>query len=245
MADKEKNNSGESFFQKFFSRLFKSSDPEAEKKRQLKNIAKDLSKCKYKFLKTNSNEVTGQLAKYFYDIYKAIAPAQAIIRNITNPNALKNAVILFVMEGKQQELYDKLSEEYILAQAEKVPFNELEEEIKRNLATLSSEFDSDKIAKINDIYIKMEAFKTFCNFDYFFLLKKFDSSLRESSFNSVPKFENIRGEYIIEDLKDFLDIVNTMPLEGNWQLVMKIFKEYRGVEPIAGRTWNTILSRLK
>jgi hypothetical protein len=41
----------------------------------------------------------------------------------------------------------------------------------------------------------------FVNFDYYFLLKKFDSGIPERTFSYVPKFETIRGEYVLEDLK--------------------------------------------
>ena len=42
-------NSGLSFFQKFISSIFGGNDPEAEKNRQLKIIAKNLSRSGYKF----------------------------------------------------------------------------------------------------------------------------------------------------------------------------------------------------
>ena len=43
------SNSKGNFFTKLFSSLFSSNDPEANKKKKLKAIAKDLSKTKYHF----------------------------------------------------------------------------------------------------------------------------------------------------------------------------------------------------
>ena len=245
MADKKNHSEGGSFFSRLFSKFLKNSDPEAEKKRLLKNIAKDASKSKYKFIKPSSQEVTPQLAKFLYDIYKTIAPAQAMVRGIQNPNALKNAVISSGMTESQRELYEQLAEENIEEMSTKISFSDLDEQIKNALQQFSNEFDSERIAALNDTYKKMEMFKTFCDFDYFFVLKKFDSSLRESTFSTPPKFETIRGNYIIDDLKDFLDIVNSMPLDGSWANVLKVFKDFRGIEPVAPKNWNKIISTLR
>lgn len=75
--------SEETFFSKLFSSLFQSSDPEAKKKKKLRAIAKDLSKTKYHFYK--NDEVLPQMAKLFYEIYKAVFPAQVMFNSIENP----------------------------------------------------------------------------------------------------------------------------------------------------------------
>ena len=201
------NNNEENFFQKLISLIFGNTDPEAEKKRLLKAIAKDLSHSKYnKFYKFSSDEALPQLAKFFYDIYKIIAPAQAMIQGITNPNAIKNAVINFALSEKQHELASQLTEEAILEQSQKLPLNQLTEHVKSNLSNFITDFDTEKIQTIDRLYTKIEAFKAFCEFDYFFLLKKFDSGLRERDFNYIPRFDIIRAEYISDDLQDFLEI---------------------------------------
>ncbi|MGP1587323.1 MAG: hypothetical protein ACTTHG_03160 [Treponemataceae bacterium] len=241
----KKISKGENFFSKLIAKLFKSNDPEAEKKRQLKIIAKEIARSKYKFIKPASSEVTPQFAKFFYDIYKNIAPAQAIIRGIQNPNAIKNRIMIVAMTPKQIDLFEKISEDYILEQAESVPFEKLAEETKNNLETFSREFDSEKIQEVDKAYNQIEIFKSFCTYDFFFLLKKFDSSMQESTFSVTPKFDTIRGEYVVEDIKDFIDILYCLPVEADWAFVMKIFKELKGVEPVALNTWNKILSRLK
>ena len=239
------NKGNESFFARLFSKLLKSSDPDVEKKRLLKNIAKETNHNKYKFIKTSSLEITPQFGKFFYDIYKAIAPAQSIVRNIQNPNQFKNAVFIMGMSAEQQKIYERLSEENIMQEAAQKPFNEFEESIKQDLQAFTNEFDSDKINKLNDIYRKLEMFKVFCEYDYYFLLKKFDSSIKEASFNVPPRFDNIRGEYIVNEIQDFYDILYSMQLDGDWSGVLKVFKELRGVEPVAIKTWNKVLAILR
>ena len=82
------------FLSNIFSSLFGGNDPEAQRKRVLKGIAKNLSKTKHSFFKFSSHEAEPALAKFFYDIYKAISNAQVIFQeegiNLTSCCSLKN-----------------------------------------------------------------------------------------------------------------------------------------------------------
>ena len=83
---KNSNSAGGNFFTNLFSSIFKSANPEIEKKRRLKAIVKSFSKTKYhSFYKPSTYEVQPQFAKLFYDLYKICAPAQAVFK--ANPNA--------------------------------------------------------------------------------------------------------------------------------------------------------------
>ena len=242
---KDKINTEENFFQRLISMFLGNSDPEAEKKRLLKATAKELSHSKYKFYKYSSDEALPQLAKFFYDIYKIIAPAQAMIQGIQNPNAIKNAVINHALTENQHELASKLTEESILEQAKTVPINQLSEQIKTNLSTFITDFDTEKIQQIDKLYSKIAAFKEFCSFDYFFLLKKFDSGLKERDFNYIPKFDTIRAEYISDDLIDFTEVAWALPFTEDWTPVMQLFKSLKGVEPVQAVAWNKLMIRLR
>ena len=98
-----------SFFQKLFSSLFSGNDPEAEKNRQLKQIAKNHSRSGYKFYKPGSDQVLPQFGKFFYDIYKIISPAQIFFQNQQNPNFYKNLVIDYSLTESQKKLSEKFS----------------------------------------------------------------------------------------------------------------------------------------
>ena len=112
------SNSKGNFFTKLFSSLFSSNDPEANKKKKLKAIAKDLSKTKYHFYK--NDEVLPNMAKLFYEIYKAIAPSKALFNSIENPNALKYMVVNNALSDEQHQIADSLSKESILAKAQTI-----------------------------------------------------------------------------------------------------------------------------
>ena len=113
----------QSFFAKLFSSLFKSDDPDAEKKRRIKQIAKSLAKAKYHFYK--NDEVLPSLAKLLYDIYKAVFPAKAMFMAQENPNRLKALAVNYSLNEKEHQLVDSLSEESIKEAAQHAPIDQL------------------------------------------------------------------------------------------------------------------------
>ena len=62
-------------------------------------------------------------AKFFYDIYKAIAPAQVLFQN-ANTNTFKNVVIRYMMDEKSTQLLDELDENVIRQQASTMSIKE-------------------------------------------------------------------------------------------------------------------------
>jgi hypothetical protein len=75
--------------------------------------------------------------------------------------------------------------------------------VNEQLAKFNSDFTNEKIVKTDMLYTKLMLFKNFVSYDFYFLLKQFDSSLRERNFNAVPKFQAIGGSYVVEDIKNF------------------------------------------
>ena len=233
-----------SFFQKLFASIFGSDDPEAEKRRQLKNIEKNLSRTGYKFYRSGADQVLPAFAKFFYDVYKIISSSQIFFQGQPNPNFYKNMVMEYSLSENQKKLSETFTEESIVEVSKNMPFNTLQLQLKQNLEAFLGEFDADKIAKIDALYTKLLSFKTFCLYDFYFLLKKFDKTLREGEFNRSPKFEAIEGAYISEDLKNFAEILYSLPLDEDWNDLMQMFKTSRGTEPVKPGQWNKVVQRL-
>ena len=232
----------ENFIQQLFSSLFSGSGPDAEKKKQLRAIAKRLNKSKYKYYKTSSNEVLPTFAKLFYDIYKVISSSQILFRNINNPNLYKLWIMDFCMTESQRDLANHFTEEYITELSKQMPVAQIKETIKKEWGVFSSEFDANKIQTIDDIYNLFLLFVDFCNFDYYFLLKKFSSKLREQDFSVVPTFETIRAEYIIEDIKEFISIAWLLSFNAqDWTKVFEIIKNNKNVIPVQQNIWNKLI----
>ncbi|QTQ15691.1 DUF5312 family protein [Treponema parvum] len=232
------------FIQKIIDSIFGIGDPEVLKKKQLKSIAKDLSKSHFNFYKFSSDEVLPSLAKFFYQIYKIISPAQTLIQSMNNPAAIKNSIVMSALSEDQLALSQELSEPAIREKTKSVPVSQLSEQIHQQIDQFVSSFDMEKITKIDLLYASFQRFQAFCTYDYFFLLKKFCPTLKEHDFTVQPHFESINSKYVKEDIKDFVSVALVLEKDEDWSSLFSFFKDSRGTEPLPMRSWTQILSRL-
>ena len=229
-----------------FSSLFGSGDADADKKRQLKSIAKRLSKSRFKnFYKFSGNEILPPLGKTFYEIYKAIYPVQVMFNTIQNQNLLKHLVIDFALPEDIKKLEETLNEESIKALAKEIPIENLSKQATERLSQFSDYFTLEKITEIDYLYKQFMALRTVASFDYYFLLKKFDKTIREGDFTNPPHFEKINAEYVSNELKDFIESVWEIPFDAEWTNLFKLLKNFKGTEPIQIGLWRKIVARLQ
>ncbi len=243
----QKQEEKQSFFQSLFSNLFKSSNPEAEKKRKLKAIAKSFSKTKYhSFYRASTIEVLPPFAKLFYDIYKFVAPAQAIFKANQNPNLYKAQVINFSLSEKQVGLLEHFDQQKIMELARTVPIQQLSAKLDEEFSIFSAEFDNERMNRTENLYKAFSALQDFCCFDYYVLLKKFTNAIQEYNFNTVPNFEKINGEYITDDLKDFCAAAYAITDENLfWNELFAFFKATQSTETITLGNWKKIVAKMK
>lgn len=235
----------ESFFHKLLDSLIGGKDADAAKKKQLKNIAKVLSKTRFKFYKAGSDQALPLMGKFFFDLYKALSNCQTLFNSQPNPAYYKDVCINFGLSDAQKALIEELSDETIVDNSKKMPFDQLKAKVKADISAFSGEFDQSKIQRIDGLYNLLLIFKSFCTFDYYFILKKFDSSIRENEFNKAPKFNPIDASYIAEDLKDFLTVLYSIPIGADWTDLLQLLKAMRGgTEPIKANQLSKILARL-
>ncbi len=211
-----------------------------EKKRLLKDIRKELKRTG-KFFKTGGNMAQPQMARFFYDLYKVLGPVYTLFSPYISSDLLKVSFIQMGMKEEDLLLDERLSETAIRERAKTTDLKILREEIKRDLVQLFSLFDSNRIRLINALYNYFLSFMDFAGYDYYFFLKKFDSSLPEGDYVYSPRFEAINGEYVLEDLKDFLTVLEPIDSKTNWGVIFEIMKKYRDMELLPASTWKKLL----
>lgn len=212
-------------------------DPDSEKKKLLRAIAKDLQRSRYKFYKPKGGEAMPGLAKFFYEIYKITAPAQVLLGNAAASGALRAFVIESYLGKDQRELSERLAEGAILELAKTLSVRDVQESVKRDLNAFISVFDGETSKQIDAAYNTLLAFVNFVNFDYYFLLKKFDSSIPERGFSYHPKFEAINGEYVADDVQDFLEVFGALDFTTDWKRIFDALKEYRKADVVQYEAW--------
>ena len=237
----------ESFFQSLLSSLFKSSNPEAEKKRRLKNLAKTISKSKYhNFYNPTKGEMTSAFGKLIFDLYKVTSPAQTFFRNTQNPAIFKRQIINYVLSENQIALLDQLDEQKILELARTVPFAKLQQDVEHKLQVFTNDFNETRATKADSLEKAFSLFQDFCEFDYYMILKKFDSSYQEFSFNALPRLDKVNAEYIVDDLKDFLAVAYSITDDSiDWSVLFDMLKETQSRELVSAGNWKKIIARIK
>jgi hypothetical protein len=222
-------------------------DLESGKKRLLKQMVKDLAKNKYsKFYKAKEEEATPIFAKFFYEVYKIVSPAQVFMQNAAKSTQLKQVTIESFMDEKLKNLQNRISQESITERSASTSTKDLAKQLKNELITLIAGFDSPLIKNVEDCYNLIIAFHQFISFDYFFLLKKFDANLSERNFTYQPRFETIRAEYISDDIKDFLEVALVVDPDQDWKTAFAVMKNYKGdIDVVNLNQWNKLMVLLK
>lgn len=235
-ASKDDNGFVELFFKLFFGR----DDPEREKRRLIKQIGKELQHQKYRFYKPKGEQALPGLAKFFYEIYKTTANSSLILQGADKSQALKSICIETFLSETQLKILERISDESIRERSKTTDPKTLSGELKDELVQLFAGFDSQKVGTINETFALVNRFLRFISFDYYFVLKKFDSSLQERNFAMTPKFEAINAEYILDDIKDFQELGMGIDKTDNWDQVFDVLKRYKSLDPVDRNDWHKL-----
>ncbi|MDR0877484.1 MAG: DUF5312 family protein [Treponema sp.] len=234
------------FLDKLFSLFGGGNDPEAGKKRQIKQLVKNLSGNKYsRFYRPKTEEIDGSLGKFFFDVYKVISSAQVFMQNAAKSAQLKQFTAEAFLDKNLLEVRSRLSPESIEERAKTADVKALAKSIKDDLNTLSAAFDTNRIGTIDRCYNLILALSQFVAFDFFFLLKKFDANITERNFTYQPRFAAIRGEYLLDEIKDFIDVSFAVDPDQDWKNALRALKSYKGMDVVVYEQWIKLLNLLR
>ncbi|PIE98269.1 MAG: hypothetical protein CR988_04025 [Treponema sp.] len=237
--------SSDNFFLRIFGSLFASNDPKAIKIRNLKRIAKDISRSRFgKWYKPSTKDLTPQCAKFFFEIYKTLGPAQALLAGMSSSNAIKSIIVEHNLTDEQKKIIERLSAEKIKEKSESTPPNALAGEINQNLKLLYRSFSATQNGKINTTFEHLDVFINFVLFDYYYLLKKFDFNFQEGNFKYSPNFKNAIGAHLSETLKDFATVFAVFPFDANWNDIFTIIYKYKNIKSVNPTAWKKLYSTL-
>jgi hypothetical protein len=235
----------EGLLHQVFSFLLESTDPEREKKRLLKDIARTLKRSKPRRYNPKTESVEPALARLFFEFYRTLGPAQRLLSHADSSKLLKNILIEKFYNREQLALKERLSEESLKQRVTESSPQQLDAEVTEELKAFFAFFDGAVTQEINSTYHDLTALIDLANFDYYFLLKKFDSRLQEGVFDFSPHFEAINALYVEEELKEFLDLFAALDPAADYPRLLSILTEYRGVEMIQAAHWKRLLHLIR
>lgn len=232
----------------FLSRLLRSffsrNSPEYIKKKKLKRIARNISRTKFSKWYKNK-ELTPECAFFFFEIYKTVGPARALLENANSSNVLKFLTIETGLSNEQLKLLQSLTESAILSEQNQTDFESLELKTQQRLSRFIASFDDVQKERANQLYHQVRGFVSLSLFDYYYFLKQFDGNLKELNFINKPNFKKINAIAVLDQLHDFLEVLMNLPLDSNWQEVFKIIEKYKGIKPVNFGEWKKTYDRLR
>jgi hypothetical protein len=180
-------------------------------------------------------------------MYKIVSPAQVFLQNAAKSDQLKQISVEFFMDKKHLALQAKISKESIEGRAKAgTQTNALAKQVREELNQYIAGFDGERVKAIDDCYNLIMSFTKFVNFDFFFLLKKFDAALSERNFSYQPHFEPIRAEYVSDAVKDFLELIYALDPDQDWKTALELLKKYKGdMDVVSPAHWAKLLSYLR
>lgn len=220
-------------------------DSDAKNKKIIKDIKKGLKKNS-KFYNIKKDEATVHLAQFFYNLYSTVGPFADMLSSIETSKEFKRMIVEYYMSEKQLKSGERLTVEAInkrLSTSKNVKLSA--SQVQKEIISLVSSFSSELTNQINKTFSIMLIFKEIACFNYYFLLKKFDSRLPNYDFVYKPVFSDISVSYVGEDLKDFLEVLAIFDSSSNWKNIFSILSQYRSNMSIDMRGWNKIIKSIQ
>ena len=178
-------------------------------------------------------------------MYKAVSPAQTLFKNTQNPAIFKRQLINYTLSDNQLALFEQLDEQKILEMARNLPLQQLQQEVEQKLQAFTNEFDENKTLKAENLFKAFSVFQDFCSFDFYLIIKKYDASYQEYSFNALPKLDKVNAEYIVDDLKDFVSIAYAITDSSiDWAPLFDMLKETQSRELVSFANWKKIVAKI-
>jgi hypothetical protein len=237
-----------SFFNWLISLITGRKDVERVRRRALKRMGKVLAANTYgNFYRVKTEEVTADLAQFFYGVYQVIAPAQVFMQNAVQSTRLRMITIHTFLDKAQRDILERFSPENIELRARETGPGDLARQMQEEFDRLVDAFDTGRKNAINECYRRIISMARLVTYDFYFLLRKFDKQLIEHSPGGKSHFDAIPGKTVVNDIQDFLELSGDLDLdtEQDWGTVLRVLKEFRGTDAVNPKLWNTLLADLR
>ena len=200
-------------------------------------IGTALKRMNQKYYNPRNREILPGLAQLLFGFYKILGPAKPLINRVESSKVLREILIEESLSEEQKNLRNSLAVEVIRQRAERTDPQSLAAEIKEELTRFLASFSSEKIVAVNGNNNQLAIFIEVIHFDYYMVLKRFDTGMAENNFAYKPRFEAIGAEQMLDELKDFNDLLLGIDKDTHWDLVFGALKKYRKAEIIPRSAW--------
>jgi hypothetical protein len=231
--------------EKFFSLLFGDGES-AHKGRMMKGVVRDIKGSRFRnFYMIIGCKATPYLAAYFFDLYKDCARLQIKIRNADGTAKLKNTVLYHFLDKEALNIIKELDDEYLDEIFKLNGKKPLMKHLEKQTGELHKKLNKTWRVNVDRCYKTICSFIWFINFDYYALLKNFNMKLAEYSFHENPHFGKINARRIVENIKDFLSVVEGMDAGSGLETAFTVLKKFSPAADISAEYWKRVMGQLQ
>jgi hypothetical protein len=213
--------------------------------RELKTITKSLKKAGYTYYNFRSGKMLPKYAELLYTVYKTIAPLQKYFQSIKDYDAFTRDIVMFYMNEDQLQKLSLFQEEQIRSAAKGLTYNALVKNLSETFTEFQKQFTQLKVEQIDSLYNNIMALRSFCVIDYYFMLKKFYSSLIEHTFTQKVKFSPVAGDYVAEETIGFAIASESIVTVQTWSATLAFLTEKAGTLKVDEKNFNDMIILLQ
>jgi hypothetical protein len=230
---------------RLFASVFGSNDPEWQRERALHLLEKDLKRIRPRFYNPSQRLLEPAFARFLHELYRAFAPAQAVLRGAEASAALRLITVELALSEEQQQLRERVSDQSLTDRAKTVEADVLAEQVRGELARFAQGFEAETTRTVDARYNSLAALLDLVTFDYWVFLRKFDLAYPEHDLVYKPAFKAIGVEGALDGLKDLLEVVPVIDPQAEWDPVLDVLKEYKGADVIARDGMRRVMQLLR
>lgn len=215
----------------FFSRIFDllvGHPLSGEQEKLLVPLNRQLSRQGYKFFNIKKDKFLVPGLSLVYQAYTAAAPLHEFFMQKNDDAYYKNQVLRYSFSENQRRIHDLLQPEAIREASKTKSLKDIAEKYKEEFVTLRSEFNSQTISVVNNLYNSVMVLKQFCVLDYYAALRLADSKLKENDFIMAPRFSAIPRKYVADFLVDFFSSASLLLNIADWVPTFDFLRQLPG-----------------
>lgn len=224
MADsknKKKKENTTNLLELIFDLLLGGSDAR-KRNAELKLIYKHLLAKGYKYIKRD--QLQPVFADFIYSIYNQTATSREVLNRFSSQDSLAYAVLLSVVPHHISDMILHVDPNEIRMRSQSMKSADLIQEIKKILLEIKKYFAPQILEKANEAYATVFTYRAFCMYDYFLLLRYFNSNLKENDFSQKTKFGTAYATSVAELVADLETALRNFLLASDWETLNNFFK---------------------
>ncbi|BDU62970.1 hypothetical protein BOFE_05100 [Candidatus Borrelia fainii] len=218
--------------------------PEQVKQRRLREVKNNLSKVG-NFFSASKIQALPQFAKFIYSLYKAFMPFKFFVQRYRTSNKIIHFVVEKYLNDSQKQALEYI---YSFSSNDIVNFTpDISKNLDSNLNYLLNNITQEQIRLIDETCGALDIFFDLVLYQYYSIIKNFDSLFPENDFIYKPRFNAVSCGVILDDIKDFLECIYSIRDVSIWRNLYDILLEVYGDRdnfPIKPNVWLKILTSI-